>query len=210
MQRYLQATRMLDYSNLELVKKREHLLTHKKKSEEKLKALYDFVASLPLGYNKNDDIPASEVLKDGYGQCNTKVTLLMALARGAGIHARVHVYRVNRESHRDKMPNWLLAFTPNDTPFFWPEFYVNKTWQPLQKIVHVKKQTWKSCPFDGAKYQLEPLRESWIVRDDGVWDSPDEYFRKHTTSVRGWRKVGFAVLGRRALNKDVCARFAKQ
>ena len=35
-----------------------------------------------FGYNSSDLLTAEEVLKDGYGQCNTKATLLMALFRG--------------------------------------------------------------------------------------------------------------------------------
>ncbi|QDL94912.1 transglutaminase domain-containing protein (plasmid) [Paroceanicella profunda] len=44
---------------------------------------------MAFGYNRADDIPASEVLSDGYGQCNTKGTLLMALLRGVGIRCRL-------------------------------------------------------------------------------------------------------------------------
>jgi hypothetical protein len=102
------------------------------------------------------------------------------------------------------MPEWLLNLTPNDTAFLWPEFYIEKKWQPLQKLVAEKKHSWDSCPFDGARFQLQPLKEEWIVADHGVWNSPDDYFKKHTTSIVGWRKVGFVLLGRRALNKDVC------
>jgi hypothetical protein len=203
----LNPTQMLDYNHIELVKKREHLLTHKKKPQDKVRALYEFITTLPIGYNKSDTAPASEILADGYGYCNTKVTLLMALARGAGIPCRVHVYRVNRDAHKDKMPDWLLHLTPNDTPFLWPQFYINKKWYPLQELVHEQKQSWDSCPFDGARYQLQPLKKEWIVGDDGVWDAPDDYFRKHKTSAHGWRKLGFILVGRRALNRDACTRF---
>ena len=40
----------------------------------KIREVYSFVRNeIKFGYNKGDDIIASEVLKDGYGQCNTKV-----------------------------------------------------------------------------------------------------------------------------------------
>lgn len=48
--------------------------------KERKTAVYSFVRDeIKFGYNRNDAISASEVLKDGYGQCNTKGTLLMAL-----------------------------------------------------------------------------------------------------------------------------------
>ena len=53
--RYLKATRMLDYEF------------------ERIKSIYGFVRDdILFGYNIDDDISASRVLSDGYGQCNTK------------------------------------------------------------------------------------------------------------------------------------------
>ncbi len=58
---------------------------------ERIGAIYDFVRDeMPFGYNASDDLPASAVLADGYGQCNTKTTLLMALLRAGGIGCRFH------------------------------------------------------------------------------------------------------------------------
>jgi transglutaminase-like putative cysteine protease len=55
---------------------------------DRIGAIYDFVRNdIPFGYNRADDISASDVLRDGHGQCNTKATLLMALLRGVGCHA---------------------------------------------------------------------------------------------------------------------------
>lgn len=49
-------------------------------------AIYDFIRDeILFGYNTDDSIPASKVLSDGYGQCNTKGTLFMALLRACGI-----------------------------------------------------------------------------------------------------------------------------
>ena len=53
---------------------------------DRIGAIYDFVRNeIDFGYNRADDIPASEVLDDRYGQCNTKGTLLMALLRAVGV-----------------------------------------------------------------------------------------------------------------------------
>ena len=47
---------------------------------ERLKSIYDFVRDeILFGYNIDDNVPASKVLADGYGQCNTKGTLFMAI-----------------------------------------------------------------------------------------------------------------------------------
>ncbi len=58
---------------------------------ERIKAIYNYVRDDVLfGYNIDDGISASKVLADGYGQCNTKGTLFMALLRACNIPCRVH------------------------------------------------------------------------------------------------------------------------
>ncbi len=200
--RYLGATRILDFNDPALVKQRLHILTNQKTDRQKLEALYDFVRSLPLGYSSNDDVPASQVLRDGYGQCNTKVNLLMALARGAGIPSRVHVFRISKDLQRGRIPGWIFYFAPDETVFTWPEFYIGKKWVELQVVVHEQQANWTACPFDGARYQLEPLRPGYIEYDAGVWDAPDDYYAKFPPTVHGWRSIGWKLLGRRVLNRE--------
>ena len=89
---------MLDYSNSsiqELIKSRGW-----KEIEdfERIKSIYNFVRDeILFGYNMDDDIPASKVLSDGYGQCNTKGTLFMALLRACDIPCRVHGFTIDKK-----------------------------------------------------------------------------------------------------------------
>lgn len=197
------ATKLLDFQSLPLLRKREGLLSGAKTQRAAIKNLYGFVCKLPLGYSRNDDVPASEVLADGYGQCNTKVTLLCALARGAGIPTRIHAYELHREVQQKRVPVWLVRFMPKTTVFVWPEFYVQGKWIKLQKLVATKPKQWDSCPFDGARYQLEPVSREWIARDLGLWSTPDELFRKHKPTVHGWRTIGWRIIGRAIMNRRV-------
>ena len=53
---------------------------------DRVGAAYAFVRDeIAFGYNTQDDLPASRVLADGIGQCNTKGTLLMALLRAMDV-----------------------------------------------------------------------------------------------------------------------------
>lgn len=64
----------------------------------KIGAAYQFVKDeIIFGYNKSDDISASDVLADGYGQCNTKGNLLMALLRGLGIQCRFQGFTIDQQ-----------------------------------------------------------------------------------------------------------------
>ena len=76
MEKYLKETMMLDYSN----EKIQQLIKERKWNEldefECIRDIYNFVRDeILFGYNIDDSLPASKVLADGFGQCNTKGTL---------------------------------------------------------------------------------------------------------------------------------------
>ena len=72
MDRYLKETEMLDYSSKnirQLIAKRKW---DRLDAFRRVQAIYNFVRDeILFGYNTDDSIPASKVLADGYGQCNT-------------------------------------------------------------------------------------------------------------------------------------------
>ena len=82
MERYLKETPMLDFSAPSiraLIRERGwdapgrgYACAAADGSFEKIRSIYDFVRDeILFGYNTDDSIPASKVLRDGYGQCNT-------------------------------------------------------------------------------------------------------------------------------------------
>ena len=76
MNRYLMETPMLDYSNAQIRQLIEKKGWKEMEEFERLKSIYLFVRDeIQFGYNVDDGVPASRVLADGYGQCNTKGTL---------------------------------------------------------------------------------------------------------------------------------------
>ena len=73
MNQYLQETTMLDFSNPDIQKLIEVKHWKEQNKFDCLKAIYNFVRDdIAFGYNTDDGISASKVLKEGYGQCNTK------------------------------------------------------------------------------------------------------------------------------------------
>ena len=78
-EKYLQTTPMLDYQTESIRALVESRGWDELSLFDKIGSAYDFVRNeIKFGYNRSDDLKASEVLNDGYGQCNTKGTLLMA------------------------------------------------------------------------------------------------------------------------------------
>ena len=101
---YLKETKLLNYSN-PLIQK----LIHEKNwlslnEKQKAISIYNYVKDdILFGYNKDDKIKASKVIKDGYGQCNTKGILLMALYRSVGIPCRIHGFLIDKQLQKGAM-----------------------------------------------------------------------------------------------------------
>lgn len=107
--KYLEMTKMLNFD----VESIQSLIKNRKWIEldeyNKIAAIYDFVRNeILFGYNSSDLLSAEEVLKDGYGQCNTKATLLMALLRSVGIPCRLHGSEVSKHFQRGAT-SWLIS-----------------------------------------------------------------------------------------------------
>lgn len=96
--KYLKETNLLNYSCSSI----EKLVNDRKWNDlddfNKMKEIYYFVKDeILFGYNISDDISAEKVLKDGYGQCNTKGILFMALLRKVHIPCRIHGFTIDKK-----------------------------------------------------------------------------------------------------------------
>ena len=84
--KYLESTKLLNYEHKSIQKLIAKRGWKDLPEFDRIKAIYNYVRDeIRFGYNVDDAIPASEVLKNRYGQCNTKGTLFMALLRACGI-----------------------------------------------------------------------------------------------------------------------------
>lgn len=111
--RYIQETNMLDYSDIHI----QNLIQNRGWLElsdfDCIKAIYNYVRDeIPFGYNIDDSIPASKVLADGYGQCNTKGTLFMALLRACNIPCRVHGFTIDKKLQKGAMTGLVYRSAP--------------------------------------------------------------------------------------------------
>ena len=101
---YLKETFLLDFSSENI----QNLISDRnwKRADEytRIKKIYDYVRDeILFGYNTDDNLPASRVLTDGYGQCNTKGILFMALLRGVNIPCRVHGFTIDKKLQKGAM-----------------------------------------------------------------------------------------------------------
>lgn len=189
-------------------------------------AAYTFVKDeVPFGYNASDDLPASAVLREGYGQCNTKGTLLVALLRGLGVPARVHGFTIDKALQRGAIPWWLHPFAPRRILHSWVEVELDGDWLDLEGFIldgaylTALQRTFadRQGPFVGYGVATDDLsapdvewagRSTYIQRDGivddfGVFAHPDDLYATHGTNLRGLSRWLYGHVLRHAMNATV-------
>ncbi|MDE6105430.1 MAG: transglutaminase-like domain-containing protein [Clostridia bacterium] len=226
MEKYLQETSMLNYNAIEII---DLIKAHKWSDLEeygKIGAIYDFVQNeIPLGYNKRDNLTATQVLKDGYGQCNTKATLLMAILRAVGIPCRLHGTKVTKVFQRSLMPKIMAKLAPPYIVHTWAEVFYNGEWLRLEGVITDKAYIsglqklfpdYKGKFFDYAvavkdfgnlqidwKGENTTVQQQAVVEDLGIFDMPDEFFAEYKQEYRGIKKFLYENVGRKIMTKKV-------
>ncbi|MFJ7735396.1 transglutaminase family protein [Lysinibacillus sp. NPDC097287] len=219
----LQDTVMLDFHNpciQQLVRRKGW---HHLSENEKISNIYDFVRNeIKFGYNSSDNLSASQVLQDGYGQCNTKSTLLMALLRTVNIPCRIHGFYIDKKMQKGALTGITYLFAPKKIVHAWTEVYFEGDWVALEGVIiddnYLHQVKDRLCRLDGgyigygiAVEQKEQLNVCWrglstyiqsfsITDKLGVYDSPDEFFEKYN-NTNGFLKKSLFNLLRKKINK---------
>lgn len=196
---YLEVTEMLNFRSQEIqklvVKKHWSNLTE----YNKIKSIYEFVQNdILFGYNSSDTLNAVQVLHDGFGQCNTKATLLMALLRSVNVLCRLHAFNVSKDFQNGAIPKVISWFTPAQILHTWVEVWFKNEWIILEGVIIDKKYIGAVRKkfsshiglFKGyaiAVKDLQKVKVDWtgkhtyiqkeaIVYDYGIFNSPDVFF----------------------------------
>jgi hypothetical protein len=196
------------------------------RERERIRSIYGFVRDeIRFGFNRDDAIPASAVLRDGYGQCNTKSVLFMALLRSAGIPCRLHGFTVSSDLQRGALGGILYSLRPAELVHSWVEIPYRGEWLNIEGFILDSKylgsvqRRHADCVggFLGFGIATADLRNppvDWdendtyiqkdgIVRDFGVYDSPDEFFREHAQDLGRLKEFLYRNFARRVMNANI-------
>lgn len=226
--RYLRATPLLDVGHPHLNALVEERSWRELPERARIGAIYDFVRDeVPFGYNASDDIPASAVLADGYGQCNTKTTLLMALLRASGIGCRFHGATIDKRLQKGVMAGLLYQLAPRSIIHSWAEVFVDGRWVGLEGVIL------DNAYLDGIRTSIRPdggpflgygvgtddlagppiewvgsdtlIQATGVNQDFGAFADPDTFYVAHGANARGIKGWLYRHLMRDAMNKRVTA-----
>lgn len=226
MKNYLKETNILDYSNVSIQKLLEQRRWKNLDHISKVKAIYNFVRDeIKFGYNVSDDRAASQILKDGYGQCNTKATLLMTLLRAAGIPNRIHGFTIDKTLQKGAITGIWYILSPKNILHSWVEVLINEQWYFLEGVILDKPYLTKLqeqnrdckttfCGFGVYTDNFENPPVDWdsnntfiqdrgINQDFGVFDTPDELYAKHQQKLNIFQRFIFRNVVRHLMNKNV-------
>ncbi|SCJ07843.1 Transglutaminase-like superfamily [uncultured Ruminococcus sp.] len=226
MNRYIQETDMLDYSDIYI----QRLIQDKDWLElsdfDRIKAIYNYVRDeILFGYNIDDSIPASKVLADGYGQCNTKGTLFMALLRACNIPCRVHGFTIDKKLQKGAMTGLVYRSAPKNVLHSWVEIFFEDIWYELEAFIldnsyFSKLQQAHSdcvgafCGYGvGVKDFQHPvidfdrnntyIQSEGINQDFGIYDCPDDFLKEHRQEMSVIKAFAYRNLGRHLMNRNV-------
>jgi len=226
MNNYLKETPILNYSESSiqsLIKKQQWLVMD---VATRVKSIYNFVRDdIKFGYNVSDDIPATQVLKDGYGQCNTKATLLMALLRACRIPNRIHGFTIDKTLQKGAITGFWYKVSPKNILHSWVEVYVNDQWYFLEGVILdkeylaklQKKNKENKTTFCGYgvytdNFQNPPIewnfnntyiQDKGINQDFGLFDTPDDFYAKYQQDLGIVKKFLFRKVIRHSMNSNV-------
>ena len=223
---YLESTCMLDYHTQNIQKLIEERNWKELPEYERIKVIYDFVRDeILFGYNVDDTVPASRVLRDGYGQCNTKGTLFMALLRACEIPCRIHGFTIDKKLQKGAMTGMVYRKAPAQILHSWVEVCLEERWYELEGFILDRTylqnlQTLNSdckgafCGYGVAVADFQHpiiefernntyIQSEGIVQDFGVYDSPDELLEEHRQEMSALKNFAYRNLGRHLMNRNV-------
>lgn len=226
MENYLKNTAMLNYQTQQITDLINKQKWNNLNEFDKIGAIYDYVQNkILLGYNKYDNLTATQVLTDGIGQCNTKATLIMALLRAVGVPCRLHGTKVTKVFQRSLMPKIMAKLAPPLIVHTWAEVYYNGEWLSLEGAITDKAYIsglQKKFPDYNGKFfdyavavkDFSNLQIDWkgenttvqqqaVIKDLGVYDTPDDFYAEYKQEYRGIKKFMYENIGRKIMTKKV-------
>ena len=226
MPNYLKETKMLDYSNRSI----QQLINTKGwwslNEYDRIKAIYNYIRDeIDFGYSIDDNIPASKVLEDGFGQCNTKGTLFMALLRACDIPCRVQGFTIDKKLQKGAMTSIVYKLAPKHVFHSWVEVFYNDKWLELEGFILDKayltnlQKLFSDCQGSFCGYgvavkdfQNPPIdfngdntyiQSEGIVQDFGIYDDPDSLLIEHHQQMSTLKTFSYKHLGRHLMNHNV-------
>ena len=224
--RWRQASPLLDYQHPAIQRLIAQRGWMQPIEHERIGAVYNFVRDdIAFGYNASDDLPASTVLADGIGQCNTKGTLLMALLRAVGVACRFHGFTIDKALQKGAITGIAYQLAPPNIIHSWVEIWSADKWIRLEGFIldraylqALQRQfvdhRGPFCGYGAATPNLQCPAVDWVGQDTfiqkdginndfGLYDTPDDFYAQHGANLSGAKRLLYRHVIRHGMNRNV-------
>ncbi|NRA89101.1 MAG: transglutaminase family protein [Rhizobiales bacterium] len=225
-EKYLAETPLLDYKHSSIQKLIKDNGWLQLNGYDRVGAAYNYVRNtIKFGYNSSDELKSSQVFADSYGQCNTKATLLMSLFRALGIPCRFHGFTIDKKLQKGAITGIFYRIVPKNIIHSWVEIYFENKWINLEGFILDEKylsqlqnkfnnvegsfsgygvatDNFKNPPI---KWQGKDtyIQKEGINNDLGVFNNPDDFYKKNGSNLSGIKKWLYANFIRKLMNLNV-------
>lgn len=226
MNQYLETSKQLDYLHPSI----QNLINEQHWSNlavrDQVFQIYNYVRDeVAFGYNSDDSLPASEVLKDGYGQCNTKGVLFMALLRAVGVECRMHGFTIEKALQKGAITGVWYKIAPEEILHSWVEINYNGEWLNIEGFIldldyltalqeKFSDVEGSFCGYGVATDNFKNPEINWnesntyiqkegIKQDFGVYDTPDAFFFEYAQGLKPIKKFFYKYFIRHLMNLNV-------
>lgn len=191
---------ILANSDHPLVKDAAHRLTKVDATlREKLGHLFLFVRDdIRFAFpERGDFVKASDTIKLGCGQCNTKATLLLALCKASDIPARIHFSLIKKDIQKGFFTGFAYWLMPREISHSWIEVELDGKWRRIDTFINdrplfiaakakIKRLGWSvgysvALKNGQASADLDLDHEAFqqmaaVTSDHGIWEDPSIYY----------------------------------
>ena len=192
--------KLADYDN-PTVKNKALILTKGHKTvEDKIAAIFYYVRDdIKFQFpNEGDFVTASQTIKYGYGQCNNKTILYLALCKAIGLEARIHFSLIDKKIQRGLIKGLFYWIIPEKLSHCWLEVKVNNNWFNIDSYINdieyynvakkrLRQRGWNTgysiaCSKNESSVELDFNKEQFVqmdavTNDHGVYDEPMDYYK---------------------------------
>lgn len=192
---FLIATPMCDYSHPLIQECANRVVADGQTEREKAILIFNFVRDtirFSIAFSKSK---ASQILRQGFGECITKTNVQVALLRAVGIPARMHWVMAQTKVLTGLVAPFMLRSMPPEASHFWTECYLRDHWisceilldKPLYEgMLKQELITMDQIPtidWDGKKDLV--VLKPWITSDRGYVASADEAHQAYQNNGEG-------------------------
>ena len=194
-----QIPKLADHDHPLVQETAKKLIASKNMPIDNLEKIFFYVRdTIKFGYPANIDlVKASETIKLGIGQCNTKTALFLALCKNAGIPARIHFSLIKKEIQKGLFKSIFYKLLPPLISHSWIEVNANEKWTRIDSYINdeafyqagkieLKNMGWdtgysianSSGKANSAFNTNEEcfVQMDAVVDDHDIWDEPADYY----------------------------------